>query len=85
MLLIGSGTAAGDPGLPRRLLAWLRSRIRGSVRDGDPGEEHLADEAGTPVGMPHLVPLAVAEVGEALPPRAARSVLEERGRILPPT
>jgi len=85
LLLTGSAAATGDPGLPGRLRAWLRARFEARSGRDSADEGAFADERRTGVGLPRLVPLPVAEVGEAAPPRAARSIHEERERILPPT
>jgi hypothetical protein len=86
LLLVGSGVATGDPRLSGRLLARLRSWIgRGAAQDADASNDaSLGADETIETALPRLVPLAVAEDAGGASARAARDVLEERGRILPP-
>jgi hypothetical protein len=86
LLLIGSGAATGDPGLPGRILEWIRSRFGGRTGAGDAAADDVpGDEEPPNVGLPRLVPLPVATASDAARRDAARSIREEHERILPPT
>jgi hypothetical protein len=84
LLLIGSGVAAGDPGLPARVRRWVSSRFGHRSEHDAPDEDEAGDEQAT-IGLPRLVPLPVVDGVDAVSPRAPRSIHEERERILPPT